>query len=76
MTEQEEAEQQRREAAAWKRIPDIRKAINSCFGGMGPGSTIWGNTQWDKGFAAGVLAALTAFDTACENAMSAERSTE
>lgn len=41
----------------------LRVAINHVFGGMGSGSTIWGNTQWDKGYSAGVLAALTAFDT-------------
>jgi hypothetical protein len=40
----------------------IRKAINDCFGGMGKGSAIWGQGQYEKGFCAGVLAALTAYD--------------
>lgn len=50
-----------------KKIDDlnsVRKAINDCFGGMGRSSALWSNATYDKGWTAGVLAALTAFDTA------------
>lgn len=46
------------------RIDRIRSAIVAVFGGMGQSSAIWGNSQWDKGWTAGIRAALTAFDTA------------
>lgn len=41
----------------------IRKSINDCLGGMGSGSAIWSNNPWNKGHTAGVLSAITAFDT-------------
>lgn len=44
-------------------IERIRSAIVAVFGGMGKGSAIWGNSPWDKGWTAGIRAALTAFDT-------------
>ena len=45
------------------RLDRIRAAMVSVFGGMGKGSSIWGQGQWDKGWTAGVQAALLAFDT-------------
>lgn len=47
----------------FERLDRIRGAIVSVFGGMGAGSSIWGSTQWDKGWSAGIQAALLAFDT-------------
>lgn len=44
-------------------LDKVRKRISDCFGGMGPTSAIWSNNPYDKGHSAGVLAALTAFDT-------------
>jgi hypothetical protein len=41
----------------------IRAAMVSVYGGMGPKSAIWGQGQWDKGWTAGVQAAILAFDT-------------
>jgi hypothetical protein len=56
-----------RELAELRRDRDaLRKSINNVFGGMGKTSAIWGNSSYDKGHTAGVLAALTAFDTECK----------
>lgn len=46
-----------------ERLDRIRSAIVAVFGGMGKGSSIWGHSQWDKGWVAGIQAALCAFDT-------------
>ncbi len=46
----------------------IRKRVVSVYGGMGKGSAIWGNSPWDKGWTAGIQAALTAFDDAVRDA--------
>lgn len=45
-----------------KQVEAIRAEIVKTFGGMGSGSPIWGRTQYDKGYCAGIQAALTAFD--------------
>jgi hypothetical protein len=41
----------------------IRAAMVLVFGGMDKGSLIWSQGQWEKGWTAGVQAALKAFDT-------------
>lgn len=46
-----------------ERLDRIRAAMVFVFGGMGKGSAIWGQGQWDKGWTAGVQAAILAFDT-------------
>lgn len=46
-----------------------RKKMSDCFGGMGKTSAIWSNNPYDKGHTAGVLAAVTAFDTTNEAAL-------
>jgi hypothetical protein len=43
-------------------LSNIRKAIVDRLGGMGNGSAIWSNGQWDKGWVAGITSALDAFD--------------
>lgn len=55
------AKEEQREADA-KTVAEIRKSMSDALGGMGPGSSVWGNRQWDKGYCAGIIAALTAFD--------------
>jgi hypothetical protein len=45
------------------KLDRIRAAMVSVFGGMGNGSAIWGQGQWDKGWIAGIQAAILAFDT-------------
>jgi hypothetical protein len=45
------------------RLDFIRDGLVKAYGGMGPGSPVWSNTQWDKGYVAGIRAAITAFDT-------------
>lgn len=47
----------------FERLDRIRAAMVFVFCGMGKGSAIWGQGQWDKGWAAGVQAAILAFDT-------------
>lgn len=56
------AKEEQREADA-KTVAEIRKSMSDALGGLGPESSVWGNRQWDKGYCAGILAALTAFDT-------------
>jgi hypothetical protein len=46
-----------------ERLDRIRAAMVSVYGGMGKGSAIWGQGQWDKGWTAGIRAAILAFDT-------------
>lgn len=46
-----------------KTLDRLRAAMVEAFGGMGKGSAIWGSTQWDKGWTAGIQAAILAFDT-------------
>jgi len=45
------------------RLDRIRAAMVAVFGGMGSGSAIWGQGQWEKGWTAGIQAAILAFDT-------------
>jgi len=49
---------------ALSELAELRKRIITKFGGMGPGSTIWGNTQWDKGYCAAITVVLAEFDAA------------
>jgi len=51
-------------AALRDALENARDGIKSCYGGMGPGSTIWGNTQYDQAYSNAITAALTAFDHA------------
>jgi len=44
----------------------LRKAITEALGGIGPGASCWGHTQYDKGYSAGGAVALTAFDAAID----------
>jgi hypothetical protein len=46
-----------------KTLDRLRAAMVDVFGGIGKGSPIWGSTQWDKGWTAGIQAAILAFDT-------------
>lgn len=46
----------------------LRPAIVRLFGGMGPGSAIWSHGQYEKGYCAAIIAALTAFDAAIPSA--------
>jgi len=55
-----EADRDRLRAA----LANARNGIKNCYGGMGPASTIWGNTQYDKAYANAITAALSAFDLA------------
>jgi len=54
-------------------LAEARNRIVSKFGGMGQGSTIWGNTQWDKGYAAAITAVLADFDNAARIRAEADR---
>jgi len=56
-------------AVARARLPKLRTAIKEVFGGMFPGSSIWGPTQYDKGYAAGISSALKAIDAAINGAI-------
>jgi len=44
-------------------LDKIRMAMVNVYGGMGSGSAIWGHGQWEKGWCAGIQAAILAFDT-------------
>ncbi len=48
---------------AIKALDRIRQSMVGCFGGMGQGSAVWRDGQWERGWVAGIQAALLAFDT-------------
>jgi hypothetical protein len=52
-----------RDLESHERLDRIRAAMVAVFGGMGKGSAIWSEGQWDKGRTAGIQAAILAFDT-------------
>jgi hypothetical protein len=52
-----------RDPESHEHLDRIRAAMVGVFGGMGKGSAIWGQGQWDKGWTAGIQAAILAFDT-------------
>lgn len=56
------AELERQLADIRDALPKVRKGIADCLGGMYPGSSIWSNHLYDKGWCNGVTTALSVFD--------------